>query len=125
MLFVSVWVCDTTAYFVGRTTGKHKLAPVVSPKKTWEGFVAGFVGATVVVLATRASAPDMFSAPRAASVALCIGIFGQLSDLAESLVKRAVGAKDSGGLLPGHGGIMDRFDSYILAAPAVYYCLTL
>jgi phosphatidate cytidylyltransferase len=125
MLFISIWVCDTSAYFVGRMIGRQPLAPVLSPKKTWEGFVAGFAGAVAVVLAFRARTPAMLPIGRALGVAVSIGIFGQLSDLAESMIKRSVGAKDSGALLPGHGGIMDRFDSYILAAPAVYYCLTI
>jgi phosphatidate cytidylyltransferase len=125
MLFASIWACDTAAYFAGHAVGRHKLAPVLSPKKTWEGFVAGFAAAVGVVFGFRAAAPGMLTAPRALAVALSIGLVGQLSDLAESMIKRAVGAKDSGALLPGHGGIMDRFDSYLLAAPAVYYCLTL
>ena len=125
MLFVSVWVCDTSAYFCGRAFGRHKLAPVLSPKKTWEGFFAGFLGSVAVVLIFRAVTPAMMSLPRALLVAAVIGVVGQVSDIAESMIKRAVGAKDSGALLPGHGGVMDRFDSYILAAPAVFYCLTL
>jgi phosphatidate cytidylyltransferase len=124
MVFVSIWVCDTSAYFVGRAMGKHKLAPILSPKKTWEGFVAGFIGSTAVVFAFRAATPAMMTLPRAIATALAIGLLGQVSDIAESMVKRAVGAKDSGAILPGHGGVMDRFDSFILAAPAVYYCLT-
>lgn len=125
MLFVAIWVMDTAAYAAGHAFGRHKLASVLSPKKTWEGFFAGFAGAFAVVFAFRAATPGMLSLPRAVAVALAIGIGGQLSDLAESLIKRAVGVKDSGALLPGHGGVMDRFDSFLLAAPAVYYCLTL
>jgi phosphatidate cytidylyltransferase len=125
MLFVSVWVCDTAAYFAGRFFGKHKLAPVVSPKKTWEGFVAGLLGSALVITIFRLLNPGMLSQIQTALAVVAVGVLGQLSDLAESLVKRAVGAKDSGALLPGHGGVMDRFDSYILAAPALYYCLTL
>lgn len=125
MLFVTIWVMDTAAYAVGKTLGRNKLAPELSPKKTWEGFVAGFLAAVGVVLAFRAYRPEMLTPGRAVAIGLVIGIGGQLSDLAESLVKRAVGVKDSGALLPGHGGVMDRFDSFILAAPAVYYTLTL
>jgi phosphatidate cytidylyltransferase len=125
MLFVSVWVCDTSAYFCGRAFGRHTLAPVLSPKKTWEGFFAGFLGSAAVVLLFRAATPAMMTFSRALLVAAVIGVVGQVSDIAESMIKRAVGAKDSGALLPGHGGVMDRFDSYILAAPAVFYCLTL
>ncbi len=125
MLFVSVWVMDTAAYFVGRSIGQRKLAPVLSPKKTWEGAIGGFFGCFAVVFLFRQFSPDMLTPGRATAVALTIGVCGQVSDLAESLIKRAVGVKDSGALLPGHGGVMDRFDSFILAAPAVYYCLTL
>lgn len=125
MLFVAIWVMDTAAYAVGKTLGRSKLAPELSPKKTWEGFAAGFAAAIGVVLAFRAFNPGLLTAGRALAVGLVIGVGGQVSDLAESLVKRAVGVKDSGALLPGHGGVMDRFDSFILAAPAVYYALTL
>ena len=125
MFFVAVWVMDTVAYAVGKSVGSRKLAAVLSPKKTWEGAAAGFIAAVAVVFAFRAATPGMLSLRRAAALGLIIGIGGQLSDLAESMIKRAVGAKDSGSLLPGHGGIMDRFDSFILSAPAVYYCLVL
>jgi phosphatidate cytidylyltransferase len=123
MFFVSVWIMDTAAYAAGRTLGKHKLAPVISPKKTWEGFVAGFAAAMLTVLAFRSSTPEMLSLHRALAVGALIGVGGQVSDLAESMIKRAVGVKDSGALLPGHGGVMDRFDSFLLSAPIVYYCL--
>jgi phosphatidate cytidylyltransferase len=123
MYFVSVWIMDTAAYAVGKTLGKHKLAPVLSPKKTWEGFAAGFAAAILTVLAFRAAAPEILSLHRALAVGVIIGVGGQISDIAESMIKRAVGVKDSGALLPGHGGVMDRFDSFILSAPAVYYCL--
>ncbi len=123
MLFISVWICDTVAYFAGSMAGRHKLAPIVSPKKSWEGFVAGFAGAAAVVVGFRVATPGLMSWPRALLAIAAVGLVGQLSDLAESMIKRAVGAKDSGALLPGHGGVMDRFDSYILAAPALYYCL--
>ncbi|MBI3552911.1 MAG: phosphatidate cytidylyltransferase [Elusimicrobia bacterium] len=123
MFFVSVWVMDTTAYFVGKTLGRRKLAPELSPKKTVEGFLAGFIAAVLTVLAFRASEPGMLSVRRALALGVLIGTGGQVSDIAESMIKRAVGVKDSGSLLPGHGGVMDRFDSFLLSAPAVYYCL--
>jgi phosphatidate cytidylyltransferase len=125
MLFVSVWIMDTAAYAAGHAIGKRKLAPELSPKKTWEGAIAGFLAAMGTVFVFRALVPRMLSAPRAVLVGSAIGICGQLSDLAESLIKRAVGVKDSSTVLPGHGGVMDRFDSFILAAPVVYYCLVL
>jgi len=125
LLFAAIWAMDTAAYAVGKTLGKRKLAPELSPKKTWEGFFAGCAAAFGVVFAFRAATPDALPLPRALAVALAIAVLGQLSDLAESMVKRAVGVKDSGALLPGHGGVLDRFDSFILAAPAVYYLSTM
>ncbi|MFA6319035.1 MAG: phosphatidate cytidylyltransferase [Elusimicrobiota bacterium] len=125
-LFAAVWVMDTAAYAVGKTLGSRKLAETLSPKKTWEGAIAGFAASLAVVLAFRAAfLPSALSPAAALGLGAVIGVCGQLSDLAESMIKRAVGAKDSGSLLPGHGGIMDRFDSFILAAPAVYYYMVL
>jgi phosphatidate cytidylyltransferase len=125
MFYFSVWAMDSAAYFMGHLLGRHQLAPKLSPKKSWEGAVAGFIAAMGMVLVFRAFSPEMISKPRALVLGLLIGVGGQLSDLVESMIKRAVGAKDSGALLPGHGGVMDRFDSFILSAPAVYYCLAL
>lgn len=124
LLFVTVWAMDSAAYAVGKTVGRTPLAARLSPKKTWEGAAAGLAAALAVVLAMRAGfLKEALTLPQAVTLALIIGVLGQLSDLAESLVKRAVGVKDSGALLPGHGGVMDRFDSFILCAPAVYYFL--
>ncbi len=124
LLFVTVWVMDTAAYAVGKAVGRHPLASVLSPKKTWEGAAAGLAAAALCVLAIRgAFLKEAMTVPQALALALVIGVLGQVSDIAESMVKRAVGVKDSGALLPGHGGVMDRFDSFILAAPAVYYFL--
>ena len=126
MLFATVWLMDTAAYAAGRAFGRHKLAEGLSPRKTWEGALAGFVFAVGSgCLLQRLLTPAGLGPRGALAMGALIGVCGQLSDLAESLVKRAVGAKDSGNLLPGHGGVMDRFDSFILAAPAVYYFLTL
>lgn len=125
MLFVTVWVMDTAAYAAGHAMGKRLLAPVLSPKKTWEGAVAGFLSAVLVCLAfQRFALKDALPPLQAGAIGVLIGVTGQISDLAKSIVKRDVGVKDSGALLPGHGGVFDRFDSYILAAPAVYYFLT-
>lgn len=126
LFFVTVWTMDTAAYAAGRSFGRHKLASEVSPKKTWEGAAAGFAAAIgTALLFRRFALPDALTTAQAAALGALIGVFGQLSDLAESLIKRAVGAKDSGSLLPGHGGVMDRFDSFLLCAPAVYYFLVL
>lgn len=126
LLFVSVWIMDSTAYAIGKNWGKNPLAPVLSPKKTWEGAIGGFAAVMIFVpLFCAQFLPGALNATRAAGLGCLIGVSGQLSDLAESMIKRAVGVKDSGNLLPGHGGVMDRFDSFILSAPAVYYYLAL
>jgi phosphatidate cytidylyltransferase len=121
LLFVLVftWVGDTAAYFVGRAIGKHKLAPVLSPKKTWEGTVASILGAMLVAIAFARwlSVP----LPQLLDMAAVGNIAGQAGDLLESAYKRSAGVKDSGTLLPGHGGVLDRIDALILAIPVVWY----
>ena len=131
-----VWVGDTCAYYVGRTMGKHLLAPRISPKKTWEGTIASLIGsvaagAAVVQYAPAITAglarvsllagPDLRSiepqALTAAWIAALVNIAGQLGDLVESMLKRGANVKDSGTLLPGHGGILDRIDALLFAAP--------
>ena len=125
MVFATVWTMDTAAYAAGHALGRHPLAPVLSPRKTWEGAVAGFLAAVAVCLVfSRLTLKDDLPPLAAAAVGALIGTTGQISDLAKSIVKRDVGAKDSGALLPGHGGVFDRFDSYILCAPAAYYFLS-
>ena len=124
LLFVAVWTCDSAAYFAGRSLGRHKLAEVISPKKTWEGAVGGLAGAFAAVCAARGLfLQDELGVGLAAAAALLVGTLGQVSDLCQSLVKRAAGVKDSASLLPGHGGIFDRMDSFLLLAPAYYYLL--
>jgi phosphatidate cytidylyltransferase len=121
LLFVLVitWVGDTAAYFAGRAIGKHKLAPVLSPKKTWEGTVASILGALLVaVVFTRWLTIPL---PHLLAMAAVGNIAGQAGDLLESAYKRSAGVKDSGSLLPGHGGVLDRIDALILAIPVVWY----
>lgn len=120
MVFISMWVCDTAAYFVGSSFGKHKLFPRVSPKKTWEGAIAGFFTAIGVAIAIRQFTLPGMTILDAAVIGTIVGIFGQTSDLVESLFKRDAGVKDSSNLLPGHGGMLDRFDSPLLVGPMVY-----
>lgn len=120
MLIVTVWVMDTAAYAFGRFFGKKQLS-TISPKKTWEGAAAGFVSAILMTLLFRVFMKDTVGPAFAVTAGVLIGVFGQLSDIAESMIKRAAGAKDSSNLLPGHGGILDRFDSYIFLAPIIYY----
>lgn len=118
-LFVSVWLADTAAYFVGLSIGKHKLFPRVSPKKSWEGAIGGVVGSTVAFVAMTKALIPTFPVDMAITCGVVIGIVGPIGDLAESLLKRDAVVKDSSGVLPGHGGIFDRFDSMLFAAPAV------
>lgn len=126
LLFAAVWTCDSFAYFTGMSIGKRRLAPVISPKKSWEGLFGGVVGAfAAVFVARRFFLGSELTAPLAVGLSLLIGVGGQLSDLSQSLIKRAAGVKDSASLLPGHGGIFDRMDAFLLLAPAVYYLLLL
>ena len=116
---------DTGAFFIGRKRGKHKLAFTISPSKTWEGAIGGLVSAIVGAIAIS-KIPILFSPspPNYWQVILLgflISLFAQLGDLVESLLKRNMGVKESGKLLPGHGGILDRFDSLIFVGPMVYY----
>jgi phosphatidate cytidylyltransferase len=121
LLFVLVvtWAGDTVAYFVGRAIGKHKFAPILSPKKTWEGAVGGFVGSLLVGVAFS----KWVGVPMGQMLAMAAvgNVAGQVGDLLESAYKRSAGVKDSGTLLPGHGGILDRIDALILAIPVVCY----
>lgn len=122
-ILVLVWATDTAAYFVGKAIGMRPLAPKISPKKTWEGAIAGALGALVVAVLLRLTVIDFVPWTDVAVVALICGVASQLGDLAESAMKRSVGAKDSGALLPGHGGVLDRIDAIILAVPLVYLYL--
>jgi len=119
LLLVLLWVGDSLAYFTGRSLGRHKMAPELSPGKTWEGAVANLVGSVLVgVVAARWIAVPQLHLAMMAALA---NVAGQLGDLTESAYKRSAGAKDSGTLLPGHGGMLDRVDSLIFAAPVVWY----
>jgi len=116
---VITWVGDTAAYFVGRAIGRRKLAPQLSPKKTWEGSVASMAGALLLGwwLSTRINVP----APIVLGLAAAGNLAGQVGDLLESSFKRSAGVKDSGSILPGHGGMLDRIDALILTIPVVWY----
>lgn len=119
-LFLLVWVGDTAAYFVGRTLGRHKLAPVLSPGKTVEGTAAS-LAATVALGYWLLPAWFGVNAAHAFLLPLIVNIAAQFGDLAESALKRSAGVKDSSALLPGHGGVLDRVDSLLFAAPALWY----
>ena len=116
---------DTGAYAVGRLIGRHRMAPRVSPGKTWEGVAGGFaasVGAMLAVGALLGLGVDLWEY---AVVSLVVAIVAQAGDLAESSMKRAANVKDSGSIMPGHGGLLDRIDSILFALPAVYYLLAM
>ena len=117
------WAADTTAYFVGRAIGKHPLAPHISPKKTWEGSIGSMLGSLLVAYAF--SFWIRIPLPHLLIMAAVGNIAGQFGDLLESAYKRSAGVKDSGGLLPGHGGILDRIDALILCIPVIWYYLVL
>ena len=119
-LLASIWICDTAAYFGGLTFGRHRLFERVSPKKSWEGAVFGFFGALLAMIAARSLVLDYLRMQDAVVIGVIVGVFGQLGDLVESRFKRDAGVKDSSSLIPGHGGVYDRFDSLVFVAPIVY-----
>jgi phosphatidate cytidylyltransferase len=122
---LSSWVGDSSAYYVGRKWGRHRMAPRISPAKSWEGAAASValaVGAGVLYLGYFLPAVPWWEA---AALSAAVNAAGQVGDLAESAMKRGGGVKDSGSLLPGHGGILDRLDSTLFAIPAVYLYLSL
>jgi phosphatidate cytidylyltransferase len=144
-LFCVVWAGDTTAYYVGRAIGRHKLAPTLSPGKSWEGAIGSIAGSMLIAAALFESA-TLLQAPWASELfnwlqrvcpsailsypeelwywlvlAALVNMAGQVGDLAESALKRSAGVKDSGTILPGHGGMLDRIDALLLAAPVLWY----
>lgn len=134
LLLLVVWCGDTAAYYVGRSWGRHPMAPRISPKKTWEGAIASVVASTAVAAVFVALVwngarwdPGTIQVPVwvGALLGLALNIAAQVGDLAESVYKRGSGVKDSGGLLPGHGGVLDRIDALLLATPVLWYYLVL
>ncbi len=127
-VFVNTWIADTFAYGFGRWLGKRKLAPTISPNKTWAGFVFSFVGGLITPFMAKPFLPNGAGGHDWPFITLIIlslvaTFFGQIGDLIESAIKRDCGVKDSSNLIPGHGGVLDRFDSFIIALPAVYFLL--
>lgn len=120
-MFVMIWLNDTGAFLVGSMIGKHKLFPRISPKKSWEGFIGGVVFSILAGVLAKSCLPQYFESITVSGLCglgLVVGIFATWGDLAESLIKRTLGVKDSGNILPGHGGILDRIDSLLLVVPA-------
>ena len=121
-LTLSVWACDSSAFIFGTLFGKKKIMPSVSPKKSWVGSISGAITSLLIlyVFHNQGLLGDYFSLKDAMVIGLISGVFGQFGDFTESLLKRDVGVKDSGTLLAGHGGVLDRFDSLIFAFPIAY-----
>ncbi|MCF8462406.1 MAG: phosphatidate cytidylyltransferase [Rickettsiaceae bacterium] len=124
--FIIIWTNDTAAMIAGRNIGGPRLAPIISPNKTWSGFVLGVLTSSLIAIITNHLLKQLFNAPLFSKdianssvwlIALLIAIIAQLSDLSISLVKRRFKVKDSGNLIPGHGGVLDRFDSIIFTSP--------
>ena len=122
-LLGSLWLSDTLAMFVGKGLGKHKLAPTVSPNKTVEGYTGGIFGGIIVAIIMKFWLLSDISIVYLLIAGLIISIVGQLGDLVESMWKRSHGIKDSSKIIPGHGGVLDRFDSLLFAAPSLYWFL--
>ncbi len=119
-----VWAADVSAYFGGRAFGRHPWWPRHSPKKTWEGYLAGVLAATLAAALLGRILLDL-SWLEGLALGLLAGLLAPLGDLAESMIKRQVGAKDSSNLIPGHGGVLDRIDTMLITIPLVYYWATL
>ena len=117
-LFILIWSSDSFAYFTGKFFGKHKMAPKISPKKTWEGFAGGVILTLILAFFIEQNFPELRG--NWMIVGFLVAVFGPFGDLVESQLKRTFGVKDSGNVIPGHGGILDRLDSFIICAPVVY-----
>ncbi len=124
-LFGLLWVGDSAAMGIGSWLGKHKLAPSVSPNKTVEGFIGGIVGAIAIGILMYFWKFSNMELVHIVSLSIGCSVFGQLGDLVESMWKRSIGIKDSSAIIPGHGGVLDRFDSLLFAAPFMYFYLNL
>ena len=122
-LLLCIWSCDTFAYFIGAPLGKHKLSPAVSPHKTVEGFLGGILGAVAAAFFCYYVFFSSAELQHLLIVAAFVALIGQVGDLAESLLKRDAQVKDISKIIPGHGGILDRFDSLLFVAPVAYYYL--
>ena len=122
-ILASIWLGDSAAYYGGTAIGRHKLFPRVSPNKSWEGAIFGFIFSIGAMILARLIVLDFLSWNNIIVIGIIIGIVGQVGDLVESLLKRDAGVKDSSAIIPGHGGVFDRFDSLLFVAPAVWFYL--
>lgn len=123
-IMATIWICDSAAFFGGTALGKHKLFPRVSPNKSWEGAIFGFIFAIITMAIAKFVVLDFLEWVDVIVIGLIVGTIGQIGDLVESLFKRDAGVKDSSSLIPGHGGIFDRFDSLLFSSPVIYFYLT-
>jgi phosphatidate cytidylyltransferase len=121
-VLLAIWAGDTFAYLGGRLLGRHKMAPSTSPGKTWEGFLFG-TAATVFVAFVALYKTDFLTIPQSIVLGVVLAVAGPLGDLFESLLKRDAGVKDSGTIMGGHGGMLDRLDAFLFAAPAAYFTI--
>jgi len=124
-ILASIWIGDSAAYYGGTTFGKHKLFPRVSPKKSWEGAIFGFIFSVGALILAKMIVLNFLNWIDVIFIGIIIGIFGQIGDLVESLIKRDSEVKDSSSLIPGHGGFFDRFDSLLFSAPTIWVYLKL
>jgi len=126
-VFAAIWLCDSAAYFVGTAIGNHKILPRISPHKSWEGAIAGFIFAVIGMIAAQFLVLDFLSIFDTVAIGIIVGTLGQAGDFVESMIKRDVNVKDSSSIIPGHGGIFDRFDSLLffrtanLSLPGIIY----
>jgi len=125
IMVLAIWSCDSLAYVVGKLIGRHKLAPEVSPNKTIEGGIAGLIGSILLLLVFYFTGKIHIGLAGAIIIGSIIGVFAQIGDLFESVLKRSVGVKDSGRLLLSHGGFLDRFDAFFIVTPIYYLFLRL
>jgi phosphatidate cytidylyltransferase len=121
LTFIVTWSCDTGAYIIGTLIGKHQLIPRISAKKTVEGSIGGVAFAVLGSVAAKFAFVDYLNFWQAALLGIAVGGIGQLGDLVESMIKRDADVKDTSGTIPGHGGVLDRFDSLLFTAPLLYY----
>jgi len=122
-VLAGIWICDSAAYFGGTAYGKHPLLERISPKKSLEGSIFGFVFAILTFVAGKLTIISFLNWGDVIFMGLVVGVIGQIGDLVESMFKRDVGVKDSSNLIPGHGGILDRFDSLLFVSPFIYFYL--